>query len=55
MKVKIEMTVDISAQDWADAYGLDPKDAKAIRQDVRDYFPAVIYNQLDVAGIGYLR
>lgn len=55
MKVKFEITLDISAADWASNYGLDPKDAKAIRDDIRGYLPEVIYNQLDNAGVGYLR
>lgn len=35
MKVAVDLTVEVDADLWASAYGLDPKDTKAIRYDVR--------------------
>lgn len=34
-KVRFTATIEIDPQEWADAYGLDPKAVRAIQDDVR--------------------
>ena len=36
MKIRVEMTVEVDPNEWADQYGVEP-DAGTIRQDVRAY------------------
>lgn len=37
IKVRIAMTVEVDAEDWAREYGLDPTDKPSIREDVKNY------------------
>ena len=34
-KVRFTATIEIDTQQWADAYGMDPKGVRAIQDDVR--------------------
>jgi TolB-like protein len=34
-KVRFTATIEIDTQEWAEAYGMDPKGVRAIQDDVR--------------------
>ena len=51
MKIKIEMTVDIDPADWELNYGIDAKDAKAIREDVRESLKHITHGHLEQIGV----
>lgn len=36
MKVRIALTVEVDAEDWASTYGIDA-DAATVREDVREW------------------
>lgn len=42
IKVKIEYTVEVDVDFWAEEYGLEPS-AKAVRADVKEYFTDIAH------------
>ena len=47
-KVRFIATIEIDPQQWADAYGMDPKGVRAIQDDVRQAIVNLI-QQMPVA------
>lgn len=37
IRVVVSVTLDVDAENWSLAYGLDEADSKAIRDDVKEY------------------
>ncbi|WP_330478690.1 hypothetical protein OG301_26800 [Streptomyces platensis] len=37
MKVRVTLSLDIDLEDWSLAYGTDPKDPAAVRENVKEY------------------
>tara|TARA_Y100000296_G_C5066470_1_gene202601 strand:+ start:514 stop:672 length:159 start_codon:yes stop_codon:yes gene_type:complete len=48
MKVKIDLTVDISKESWVENYGCEDSE---VRQDVKDYCEWTVREQLAAVGV----
>lgn len=49
MQVKIEVTLDVNREKWANEFGLDKAD---VVTDVKNYFAGTCQEQLAVLGLG---
>ena len=48
MKIRIEQTVEVDADAWANEFGVDVKD---VRQDVKNYFDGWCQQQVERLGL----